>query len=112
MKLFLKILVFIILIAMTSFCGWKFGREIRKSEKFGDEFIGLNKKDIISEFGKPDILSQKLASEYEDDFSFFYENIYCNPNAKVTYIKYEKIWYDYEFWLLNKNNLETVILVK
>ncbi|PKB43038.1 hypothetical protein AX016_1220 [Cellulophaga sp. RHA19] len=112
MRIFLKILAFILLITLTSICGWKFGREIKKSDKFGDEYIGYNKKDIISEFGKPDILSQKLASEFNDNFKFFYESVNCNPNTKVTYIKYEKAWYDYEFWLLNKNNLETVILVK
>jgi|GEM_PF-6309126 len=112
MRIFLKILSFLILILITCFSGWKFGREITKSKNFGDEFIGQSKEEVITKFGKPDIITQKLASEFNNDFKYFYEDLNCNPRIKITYIQYDKFWFEYEFWLLNKNNSETVILVK
>ncbi|AZQ43923.1 hypothetical protein [Nonlabens ponticola] len=112
MKIFLKIVAFIILIAATTICGWKSGREMKKSNQFGDEYLGQSKQAILAEFGEPEISVQKSASKYNDDFEFFYDGVNCHPEAQVTYLKYEQFWNDVEFWLLNTNSQEIVVLVK
>ncbi|WP_405368196.1 MULTISPECIES: hypothetical protein [unclassified Nonlabens] len=112
MRIFLKILSFVLLIVLTTISGWQFRKELSKSQNFGDKYIGLNKEQIIAEFGKPDYLNQKLVTEYDDDFKHFFKDIYCEANTKILYLKYEKIWFTYEFWLVNNDNSEIVLLVK
>ena len=113
MKILIKILSFLFLIILISFAGWKFGREIKKGADFGNEYLGFSKNELFEKFGNPDRIESKYMYEVGEVFQSTFEDFIndCNSSNKIIYVFYEGFWFDYNFWLIEKNNEDVVIFV-
>jgi len=114
MKIAVKILAFLLLSGFISFAGWKFEKEVHKQTDFGDEYIGISKTELFKEFGKPDTIETNIIDEIEGDFKSIFNDFInnCNSTRQVTHLYYDNFWFDYDFWLIEIDEKENVILVR
>ncbi len=114
MKRLFKILLFLILLCAVSITQWKLARQSNENFQFGDEYIGKSQQQIFNKLGEPKIIRETTLDKADWYFQQAFSSLQdeCNTQNKVTYLMYDQFWSQYEFWLFENKNVNTVILVR